>query len=53
MNFKFVIYNEDGGIVSYGETNTPIENLSTDFGRVESVDDFNSQIELETVQKDG
>lgn len=45
MNYKFVIYDENGLVVSYGETNTPLENLSTDLGTVESVEDFSGHIE--------
>ena len=46
MNYKFVIYDENELIVSYGETNTPLENLSTDLGRVEIVEDFTEHIDL-------
>lgn len=46
MNYKFVIYNEDGEVISYGETNTPIENMSSDLGNIIEVQDFSDILEV-------
>jgi len=45
MNYKFFIYNEDGEVVSYGETNTPIENISSDLGNAVEVENFDEVME--------
>lgn len=50
MIYKYIIYNEDGVAVSYGETNTPIENISTDLGTVVEVENFDEI--MDTVPSD-
>lgn len=45
MNYKYIIYNQDGVVVSYGETNTPIENISTNLGTVVEVENFDEIID--------
>lgn len=51
MTYKYIIYNEDGAAVSYGETNTPVKNINTDLGNVVEVENFDEIIEV--VPSDG
>ena len=45
MNCKFIIYNEDGDVISYGESNTPIENIVNSLGSIVEVENFDELIE--------